>query len=368
MNPKTTRICFVGNMLGKNAGYVTTQGQIVAELLVAEGFQIVCVSSKINRAARLAEIVLTLSLQNRRFDAVVLEVYSGLSFFIAEVASLLCKIFKLPLAMVLHGGNLPEFAEKHPRRARRVLKRANLLVAPSAFLAEKIGCCGFPVRVIPNVVNLAKYPFRERARISPQLIWMRSFHPIYNPQMAIEVFAELRKTFPAATLVMAGKDKGLEGEIKKMAARLNLSDAVRFAGFLDETKKIEEFAAADIYLNTNRIDNMPVSVVEACAMGLPVVATNVGGLPFLISDGKNGLLCQNENVGQMVACIKRLLENPELTGKISRSGRALAERSAWTTVKKDWENLFREIVRGESIDRPANVGEGDLKIERARLR
>ncbi len=348
MNPRKVHICFVGNMLGRNSGYVTTQGQIVADLLAAEGVRVTCVSSKINRFLRLAEIIATIVKNHRNFDVLVLEVYSGLGLIIADVAGRFGKMFRLPLIMVLHGGNLPEFIERHSRWTKRVLNRADSLVAPSAFLAERIGAFGYQITQIPNVIDLDNYPFRERGRIKPRLIWMRSFHSIYNPEMAIEVLAELRRSFPQATLTMAGVDKGLEDKIKRMADDAGLSDAVRFPGFLNATEKSREFAAADIYLNTNRIDNMPVSVVEACAFGLPVVATRVGGLPYLIKHRENGLLVPNENVKAMTSAIKELLDNPDLTRSISLGARRLAERSAWTRVRLDWEEILSKVLRPSS--------------------
>lgn len=350
MNLKQKHLCFVGNMLGRNADYITTQGQIVADLFAVEGYQITCVSSKINRTARLAEIILTLIKDHRKFDVVLLEVYSGLYFIIASVAGLLCKIFRLPLIMILHGGNLPAFTKKHPFWTKKILNQADHLVAPSTFLAEKIGDSGYEIQVISNVVDIDSYIYRERSNISPRLIWMRSFHPIYNPEMAIKVLAKLRQSEPDATLTMAGNDKGLEDEVKTLAEKLGLSGAVRFTGFLDLEKKIKEFSAADIYINTNRIDNMPVSVVEARALGLPVIATNVGGLPYLIENGKNGFLVANNDVDAMVESIKMLLDNPELTRKISRNGRALAENSAWTTVRSEWEKLIDEVLAEKSLE------------------
>ncbi len=361
---KKNRLCFVGRMLGRNAGYITTQGQITADLFAAEGYEVVFVSSKGNLIARLAEIAAVLIRNQRQFDLVLLEVYSGLSLIIADVASLICKLFKLPLLMVLHGGNLPEFLEKYPRWTKRVFRRADLLVAPSPFLAKKIGAHGFEIKVVPNVIELESYPFRERTKLAPRLLWMRSFHPIYNPQMAIEVFGELRKSYPNATLLMAGVDKGLEPEIKKMVSEMNLSEAVVLPGFLNAAQKAKAFSEADIFLNTNRADNMPVSVVEACACGLPVVATNVGGLPFLISDGENGLLVENENVGEMTEAIKSLLENADLTKKISRGGRTLAERSAWTAVRADWENLFAEVFEKKPQNFQPQFAANDLATEK----
>ena len=344
MNLKSIRLCFIGNMLGRNAGYITTQGQILADLFAAEGYEVTCVSSKINRTARLAEIAAALVKGRRSFDIVVLDTYSGLSFIIADVVGVLCKRFKLPLVMVLRGGNLPNFIEKYPRWARKVLRRADVLVAPSRFLAEEIGELGYKVPVITNVIDISRYRFRERNKISPRLVWMRSFHPIYNPEMAIRVLAKLRRTEAAATLTMAGADKGLEGEIRLLAQKEGLAGAVRFAGFLDLEKKIKEFSAADVYINTNRVDNMPVSVVEALAFGLPVVATNVGGLPYLIEHGENGLLVADEDVDGMVDSIAKLLGDPDLTKKLSNNGRRLAEQSSWESVRSDWEELFAELI------------------------
>lgn len=341
---KQLHVCFVGNMLGRNADYVTSQGQIVADLLAAEGFQVTSVSSKIKRLARLADIINTLTKNHRKFDVVLLEVYSGLYFTIASVTGLLCRIFKLPLIMILHGGNLPAFIKKYPHQTKKVLTQADRLVAPSTFLAEKIGDWGYEIQVILNVVDTSRYPYRERSRIAPRLIWMRSFHPVYNPEMAIEVLAKLRESEPDATLTMAGSEKGLEGKIKTMAKDMGLSDAVRFAGFLDLEKKIKEFSAADIYLNTNRIDNMPVSVIEARALGLPVVATDVGGLPYLIEHGENGFLVPSGDVDAMVKNIKLLLDDPELTRRISRSGRISAARSDWSAVRPQWETLISDLL------------------------
>lgn len=342
MEAKKKCLCFVGNMLGRHPNFITTQGLIAADLFAAEGFEVICVSSKINRFLRIADILTTLCRKYKKIDVVVLEIYSGLSFLIAEAVSFLCRMLKLPLVMVLHGGNLPEFIKEKPKRTKTTLRRADFLIAPSGFLAKKLGA-EFDVQVIPNIIDLNNYPFRKRGSIKPRLIWMRSFHEIYNPQMAVKVLAALRETVPEATLTMAGKDKGLENRVKELAKQMNLDGAIKFAGFLDEKCKLKEFSEADIYINTNRIDNMPVSVLEACALGLPVIATNVGGLPYLIANGENGLLTSENDVDSMVKAIKRLLDDSNLTDKISRNGRILAERSSWKAVFPQWEAIFSQI-------------------------
>lgn len=331
-------------MLGRNPNFVTTQGQIVADLFAAAGCSVSSVSARVNKAARLADIAQFLIRNRRRIDVIVLEVYSGLSMVMSDAVSSLAALLKIPLIAVLHGGNLPDFVRRNRAWTRRVFRRARILIAPSPFLAEAMRRFDFDVRVVPNVIDLDAYPFKQRRSIAPNLIWMRSFHPTYNPALALETLALLRKTHPNATLTMAGVDKGLENAMKNAARAMNLDAAIKFPGFLDHSGKIREFERADVYLNTNRVDNMPVSVVEACALGLPVVATRVGGVPYLLAHEETGLLVPDDDAEAMRAAVARLLAEPDLTEKLSRGGRELAARSGWTAVRAEWEKLFAEVV------------------------
>jgi glycosyltransferase involved in cell wall biosynthesis len=342
------RLCVVGHLLGRNQGYITTQGQILADHFVDSGYHLVSSSARINRFERLVDMILTVVQNRKTTDLLIVEIYSGLSFVMADAVSLVSSYLNIPTIGVLHGGNLPQFSRRFPRWTSRVLRRFAELVAPSAFLANEMEKYGFSATVIPNIVDVGAYLYKVRRELAPKLIWMRAFHPIYNPEMALGVLDVIRRDHPEATLVMAGVDKGLQRLIEKLAREMNLDDAVRFPGFLDLEAKIKEFSEADIYLNTNRIDNMPVTVVEACAMGLPVVATNVGGLPDLITHGKNGLLVSDGNVQEMAEAVNRLLKDSHLSEQISRNGRLLAERSSWPSVRKCWDEAFAGLLSRKS--------------------
>lgn len=354
MKETKPKLCIVGNLLGRNGGHATTQGQIVAERFIDEGFEVIAVSSKLNPVARLLDVLVTILRTQKRIDVLIVEIYSGRAFVLADIASLLAKLFGISTIFVLHGGNLPEFADKFKGWVNRVLRRSKVLVAPSTFLADNMSTSGSEVRIIPNVIDLAGYPYRLRERLAPKLIWMRAFHEIYNPRMAVEVLGSVKKKHPDASLVMAGVDKGLEPGIKKLAEEMGLSEAIRFPGFLNHEAKIREFSKADIFLNTNRIDNMPVALIEACAMGLPVVATCVGGIPDLIENGQNGLLVPDGDAEGMVNAVESLLKNPELAERVSLNGRRLAERSSWENVQVQWEELFHELRLGKN--KPGTVG------------
>jgi glycosyltransferase involved in cell wall biosynthesis len=338
------RLGFIGHMVGRNPGYITTQGQILADLFEEAGYTVASFSPFLNKYRRMADIVGTLTRQRRNIDVLIVEVYGGLSFVAEDIASWLGRRFGHQVVMWLHGGAMPEFMARHPQWTRRVLGRADVIVTPSEFLARAVTPYGLRAQVIPNVVDLSAYPFRHRRGVGPRLFWMRTFHPFWNPLMAVRVLARLRETVPEASLVMAGRDKGFEAEARQTAEQLGINGAVRFAGFLDMNEKVREGDAADIFINTNRVDNMPVAVVEACAMGLPVVATAVGGVPDLLKDGETGLLVPDDDDKMMAEAIKRLLDDAELAGRLSANGRLLAERSSWEQVRPRWEELFADLT------------------------
>jgi glycosyltransferase involved in cell wall biosynthesis len=347
MNHSKPRLCFVGPMVARHEGHVTTQGEILSGLFDKAGYPVISVSNARNRYVRLVDIVSTLVRRRRSIDIQCLQVFCGPSFVVEDIASRLGRIFNQRIIMFLRGGAMPQFMTRHPRWVRSVLSRADVIVAPSEYLARSVASQGFKALVIPNVIDLWQYEYRHRHDVRPRLFWMRAFQPIWNPEMAVRVLARLRSIVPDATLVMGGQDKGFESAVKQQAVALGLNGSVRFTGFLDMIGKVQELNSADIFINTNRIDNTPVGVVEACAMGLPVVATAVGGIPDLLSHDETGLLVPDNDDEAMVQAIQRLLDEPGLASRLSANGRNLAERSSWDRVGPKLEELFSELMKKE---------------------
>ena len=330
-------------MVGRHPGHTTTQGQILSDLFSQAGYPVMIASDQLNRYSRLADIVRTLIRERHNIDILVLEIYGGPSFVVEDIASALGCCFGQRVIMWLHGGAMPTFMARYPRWTRRVLRRADLLVVPSPYLARAVTTRGFSARVIPNVIDLPVYVYRQRRLLYPRLFWMRSFHPIYNPELALRALARLRRSVPAARLVMAGTDGGSEADVRDLAEELGLGGAVSFAGFLDMAEKVRIGQDSDIFLNTSRVDNMPVSLMEACAMGLPIVSTAVGGVPDLMADRQTALLVADNDDEGVVQAVEQLLADPDLTEKLSRNGRRLAERSSWNQVRPKWEEIFLEL-------------------------
>jgi glycosyltransferase involved in cell wall biosynthesis len=173
---------------------------------------------------------------------------------------------------------------------------------------------------------------------------MRSFHPVYNPLMAVRVLEEIRRTYPEARLIMAGQDKGMRPAVEEFARRRGILEAIEFPGFLDMEGKCRAAQATDIFINTSHADNMPVAVVEACAFGQPVISTRVGGVGDLIANGRTGLLVDDDDAHGMAAAVRRLLADPALAFRLAQAGRSRAEESSWDRVRPLWESCFAEVL------------------------
>jgi glycosyltransferase involved in cell wall biosynthesis len=335
---------FVGVHAGRHADRPVSQNETIAALFASIGYRARRASAVRRPVLRTLHQALAVLRWSRSVDLVVLAVFSGRSFWFADMTSFLCRATKQKVVLVLHGGRLPEFAQEHPARVRRVFERADLIVAPSDFLGRTFREWGFEVTCIPNVLAIERYPYRFRESARPALLWMRTFHEHYDPQLAIEVLAIVRRSHPETTLTMGGADYGLLDEVKALAQERGVADAVDFAGYLDATAKAKAFADHDVFLNTNRVDNMPVSVLEAAASGLVPVATAAGGIPDLLTDGVDSRLVPPGDAEAMAAAVCSLLDHPEEYARLGRGARELAEQSAWPSVHRRWTLELQRLL------------------------
>lgn len=337
----------IGPMIGRRPGRVTTQGERLADLFRRDGWHVLETSPQASRPIRLVDTVISILRWRKEIDLAMLSVFNSWGFIMADLSSALTKVLGIPTVMVLHGGGLPAFAKRHPRWVRRVLNRATVMIAPSGFLAEQMAPhTSHEIQVIPNVIDLGEVRFRHRNRVGPTIFWMRAFHHNYNPELALRVIKRLIATYPNAKLTMAGPDEGSFAQTTELARTLSLDDSVEFVGFLDEPAKRAAFDVHDIYLHTNRVDNTPVSLVEAWAFGLPVVCTEVGGIPYMVEHERNALIVADDDLVGMHRAIERLISDQGLAESLSQGGRDASAIYSWDHVRGQWIALIEEILGG----------------------
>ncbi len=122
--------------------------------------------------------------------------------------------------------------------------------------------------------------------------------------------------------------------------KLGISSRVKIMGLITKSEWHKLSEEYDIFINTTNIDNTPVSVIEAMALGLPVVSTNVGGIPFIIEDAITGVLVSPANADEMKNKAIQLMTQPVWAGQIISNARKKAEMFDWQEVKQDWIKLL----------------------------
>ncbi len=338
-------LAFVGPALGGHQGWVTTQGEVLAGLFAAEGDDVLVSSRQLSPVRRAADHARDLVRWRRRADVAVVSVFSGRAFALAHESLALAGSLGIPTVAWLHGGGLPDFAHDRPRWTRRVLRSADAVVAPSAYLARWARSLGVTAEIVPNVLDLDVHPLGHRTAWRPRLLWMRTFQDLYDPEAAVRVLGELRARGIDATLTMAGQDKGRLGTTIALAERIGVDRWTTFPGFAAGPAKTDLLVDHDVFLNTNRVDNSPVTVLEAAASGLVVVSTDAGGLPDLLPDGEAAVLVPAGDPAAMAEAVADLLTDPERASRLAAGARAVAERSAWPAVRTAWLDVVDRISR-----------------------
>lgn len=342
------RILFIGNHFSDNQHNQNAWQDLVFHLRET-GYSVITASGKRNKALRLIDMLWTSLKRRNDYDLAQVDVFSGPSFTWALLCTWLLKQLKKPVILTLHGGNLPEYATQHPSRVRRLLQQADAVTAPSGYLQQAMRAYGEDIQLIPNALDIAKYPFVLREKAKPTLIWLRAFHRIYNPELAIQVMHSLRNEFPDIRLVMVGPDKG-DGSLQRcqaLASELGVADRVEFPGWVDKSDVPEWLNKGDIFLNTTNFDNTPISVMEAMACGLCVVSTNVGGVPYLLTDGSDGLLVQPGDAEEMADRVRYLLSDTDAGRKLSQNARLKVESFDWSRILPQWIDLIEGLINGK---------------------
>lgn len=260
-----------------------------------------------------------------------------------------------PVIVNYRGGHADSFFSRAPAHVFRTLRRASARVTPSNFLQRVFAHHGLDAEVVPNIIDLSRFrpaPAREFG-LAPHLIVTRNLEPIYDIASAIKAFAEVRKVFGQARMTVAGTGPERERLIA-LAENLGLDSALSFCGRIDNAEIPALYASADCMLNPSTVDNMPISILEALASGVPVVSTNAGGIPDMVEHGVSALLVPIGDPGEMARETIRILSDRALADAQRAAGLAEVARYAWPRVREQWFAVYRRVAGQHS--RTASTG------------
>jgi len=343
--PRHGSVLLIGNHLSKWGVASRQVCEELADRLEARGWHVIRTSSRRGRLARLADILCTVIRRRREYSVAHVDVFSGPAFLWAEAACTALRWVRKPYVLTLRGGNLPQWSRGRTGRVRRLLSGAGAVTTPSRYLLEQMREYRSDLILLPNALEISAYEFRPRTALQPSLMWLRSFHEMYNPSLAVKVTALLAEEFPDVRLTMVGPDKG-DGSLQRVrrtAEELGITGRIETPGGVPKRDVPTWLNRGDVFLNTTNVDNTPVSVIEAGACGLCVVSTNVGGLPYLLDHEQDALLVPPNDAEAMADAVRRVLKEPGLAECLSRAARAKAEGFDWSVVLPRWEALLEEV-------------------------
>lgn len=273
-------------------------------------------------------------------DVVHIFSHSFLSFFLFTFPAVAAgKVMGKRVLVHYHGGAAEAFLKRWFRLARLALESADGIIVPSGFLADIFGRFRLRTTEVPNLLPLETLPFRERAPLRPHVIMARHLEPDYNVACGLRAFAILRRSCPDATLTVAG-DGSEKAALTALCRELGIGEHVIFTGNVENTGMKALYDRADIYLNSSRVDNQPVSMLEAFACGLPVVTTAVGGIPRMATHGVDAMLAPDDDAAALAEHMLTLLRDPALSVGIIQNARQRVLAHSWGPVYSRLRRLY----------------------------
>jgi glycosyltransferase involved in cell wall biosynthesis len=338
-------------------GGMANQTRQLAELLSGKGIAVSLVQVNppyrpnwigqvpvLRALARLLPYIVSLWRQAGQSDVVHVMANSGWSWYLfAAPAIWIAHRRGVPIVVNYRGGEAEKFLTKSANKIQWSLSQASALAVPSGFLEEVFGRFGIKATVVPNIINLERFhnpnPNRSKRR---HILVARNLEPIYDNETAIRAFALVHASYPDTTLTIAGSGPEASA-LQTLANDLSVSSAVKFTGRLEPQAMADLYREVDIAINPSLVDNMPNSVLEALASGVPVVSTNVGGVPYVVCDNVTALLIPARSPEVMAAALMRLLDEPDLCDRLIENGLAEIQRYTWDTVWPVWEKVYQSV-------------------------
>jgi len=263
------------------------------------------------------------------------------SFLLAPLpAIVVARALGKPVVLNYRSGEAPDHLQRSAI-ARRTIASVDKNVVPSRFLVEVFRGFDIDATIIPNIVDLDRFTFRERTPLRPRIVSTRNFDALYNVATTVRAFAIVQQRWPEATLTLVGGGPQ-EAQLRELVAQLRLRH-VTLTGRVNPADIARYYAENDIYIQSPNIDNMPTSVIEAFASGLPVVSTEAGGVPAILTHQRHGLLAPLGDFEMLAAHVLRLLAEPERAREFARAAYATCQACTWLKVREQWLQAYRSV-------------------------
>jgi len=193
-----------------------------------------------------------------------------------------------------------------------------------------------------NTIDLCAFQYRQRAQPTAKFLVNRNFEEHYNVAGVLRAFAHIQKKLPDASLTVAGDGPQRE-YLHQLAEGLSLRNT-RFIGRVSPEHMPATYDQHDYWLNASRIDNMPLSILEAYSCGLAIVTTNSGGIPYMVEHNRTGKMVDYGDELALAEAALDLVHDPLLYRELTRNGHAECKKYEWNAVKNRWISQYVELA------------------------
>lgn len=260
-------------------------------------------------------------------------------------ALLIAKLYGKKSVLNYRSGEADDHLTNWPRTAKPTMLWANTIAVQSGYLKEVFGRFKLKAQIVPSSINLERFQFRDRNPLQPVFLSNRLHEPLYNIPCILRAFGLIQRRYPNARLIVAG-DGTERANLENLVATLGLQ-GVEFVGRVEYDEMPALYDRADIYLNAPNLDNMPSSILESYAAGMPVVTTDAGGIPFILWHEETGLLVGLDDHVGMAMNAMRLLEDQSLANRLVKRAHQECIKYAAATERRSWIELYKKLVNQE---------------------
>ena len=282
-----------------------------------------------------------------------------------DITSVLSRIKKIPVVLTIHtSGDIAARSYTTPLLklynntvGKFSLKAANMIIATSPQMAEYYSRFANQEKIciIPNGIKFERFLNMPSAHLfkkdydldSRVVLFIGRLAPVKGIQYLLKATPQVLREAPDTSFVIVGGaygDYNFQKELEKLSHKLGVNDKVIFTGFISDDELLKAYSAANVFVLPTMREGLSIVTLEAMASGIPVVASNVGGLPFIVKDGVTGFLAEPENEGQLADSIIKLLLNEKLARKMGDNGKKIVRNYDWRVIAEKTEEVYKEAI------------------------
>lgn len=268
---------------------------------------------------------------------------SNASFWRKRIFIYIAKWFDKKVVYHMHGGGFGDFSRKHPQAVRRLLEKCDVVIALSdywkSFFESELHFKN--VVVVKNVI--AEPVINPNKTTCFSLLFLGLLGQNKGIYDLLDCLNEHKSVFSGKLKLFVGGN----GEISKVTqiiSKYGLSDIVSFEGWVSGDKKIELLNKVDAYILPSYHEGLPISILEAMSYSLPIISTNVGGIPEILKNGENGFIMSPGDKDAMYRAILELMNNEKLRMNMGKASYSKVQEHMPVFVERQLNDLYRSLL------------------------